>query len=103
MNPDKEEPVFGAVVVAAGVGSRMGTGSPKQYELIGSKTMLERSVQVLLDEPRIKELVVVISPADIIGQRLVFEDPRVRIARVGGQTRAEDGFFLVRIHSSTKN
>ena len=61
MNPDKEEPVFGAVVVAAGVGSRMGTGSPKQYELIGSKTMLERSVQVLLDEPRIKELVVVIS------------------------------------------
>ena len=55
--------VFGAVVVAAGVGSRMGTGSPKQYELIGSKTMLERSVQVLLDEPRIKELVVVISPA----------------------------------------
>lgn len=37
MNPDKEEPVFGAVVVAAGVGSRMGTGSPKQYELIGGQ------------------------------------------------------------------
>ena len=67
----------------------MGTGSPKQYELIGGKTMLERSVQVLLDEPRIKELVVVISPADMIGQRLTFEDPRVRIARVGGQTRAD--------------
>ena len=88
MNPDKEEPVFGAVVVAAGVGSRMGTGSPKQYELIGGKTMLERSVQVLLDEPRIKELVVVISPADIIGQRLVFEDPDRKSTRLNSSHNA---------------
>ena len=103
MNPDKEEPVFGAVVVAAGVGSRMGTRSPKQYELIGGKTMVERSVQVLLDEPRIKELVVVISPADMIGQRLTFEDPRVRIARVGGQTRADsvkNGILFSNLKSS---
>ena len=103
INPDKEEPIFGAVVVAAGVGSRMGTGSPKQYELIGGKTMLERSVQVLLDEPRIKELVVVISPADMIGQRLTFEDPRVRIARVGGQTRADsvkNGILFSNLKSS---
>lgn len=86
-------------------GSRFKNGhrSPKQYELIGSKTMLERSVQVLLDEPRIKELVVVISPADIIGQRLVFEDPRVRIARVGGQTRADsvkNGILFSNLKSS---
>lgn len=80
---------FGAVVVAAGVGSRMGTGSPKQYELIGDKTMLEHSVEALLKEPRITELVVVISPSDIIGQRLVFKDERVKVARVGGLTRAD--------------
>lgn len=89
MTDDKKETVFGAVVVAAGVGSRMGSSSPKQYELICGKTMLERSVEALLKEPRISELVIVISPSDLIGQRLTFNDPRVRIARVGGQTRAD--------------
>lgn len=89
MDEDTSKTRFGAVVVAAGVGSRMGTGSPKQYELIGGKTMLEHSVEALLREPRISELVLVISPSDILGQRLVFKDSRVKIARVGGQTRAD--------------
>ena len=78
-----------AVLVAAGSGSRMGLSSPKQYQLIGDKTMLERSLDALLAEPRIEKVIVVISPTDIVGQELSFEDPRVEIARVGGRIRAE--------------
>lgn len=39
----------------------------------------------------------------MIGQRLTFEDPRVRIARVGGQTRADsvkNGILFSNLKSS---
>ncbi|WP_301210997.1 2-C-methyl-D-erythritol 4-phosphate cytidylyltransferase, partial [Turicimonas muris] len=50
-----------AIVVAAGVGSRMGDKSPKQYKKIGTKTMLELSIYALLAEPRITRVIVVVS------------------------------------------
>lgn len=77
-----------AVVVAAGVGSRMGAKTPKQYLMLGGKTMLEMSVEAMLAEKRIEKLIVVISPSDLIGQTITFIDPRVEVARVGGTTRA---------------
>lgn len=77
-----------AVVVAAGVGSRMGDNSPKQYKKIGDKTMLELSVEALLGEPRITKVIIVVSPSDLIAQSLKFENKAVEIARVGGLTRA---------------
>lgn len=77
-----------AVVVAAGVGSRMGAKTPKQYLMLAGKTMLEMSVEAMLAESRIERLIVVISPSDLIGQTLTFTDPRVEVARVGGTTRA---------------
>lgn len=78
-----------AILVAAGSGSRMGLSAPKQYQLIDGKTMLEHSVDALLNEPRIQELVIVVSPTDLLAQELKFDDPRVKVARVGGATRAE--------------
>ena len=88
---NKQEASFrlAAVVVAAGSGTRMGANFPKQYALIEGKTMLERSVSALLEEPRIEQLVIVISPSDLLGQQLKFTDPRIKIARVGGTTRAD--------------
>ncbi len=85
---EKQDISLTAIVVAAGVGSRMGDKSPKQYKKIGTKTMLELSVEALAAEPRIKRIVVVVSPSDLLAQHLKFEDPSVKIARVGGLTRA---------------
>ncbi len=77
-----------AIVVAAGIGSRMGDKSPKQYKKIGGKTMLELSIDALLTEPRITRVIVVVSPSDMIAQSLQFNNELVSIARVGGLTRA---------------
>lgn len=85
----KASPEIVAIVVAAGTGSRMGGSSPKQYLQIQGRSMLDLSVSAILEEPRINKLVIVISPADIVGQRLKFEDPRVEVARVGGNTRSD--------------
>lgn len=85
---ENKNPQIIAVVVAAGVGSRMGATTPKQYLMLGGKTMLEMSVEAMLVESRIDKLIVVISPSDLIGQTITFNDPRVEVARVGGTTRA---------------
>ncbi|GAB1826892.1 2-C-methyl-D-erythritol 4-phosphate cytidylyltransferase [Turicimonas sp. TL08] len=77
-----------AIVVAAGVGSRMGDKSPKQYKKIGTKTMLELSIDALLAEPRITRVIIVVSPSDMLAQSLNFDNDAVTVARVGGLTRA---------------
>ncbi|MCB1760666.1 MAG: 2-C-methyl-D-erythritol 4-phosphate cytidylyltransferase [Gammaproteobacteria bacterium] len=53
-----------AVVPAAGVGSRMGSAIPKQYlDLVGSM-VIERTLQLLLEHPRIERVYVAVSPDD---------------------------------------
>ncbi|MFU8797283.1 MAG: 2-C-methyl-D-erythritol 4-phosphate cytidylyltransferase [Gammaproteobacteria bacterium] len=72
-----------AIIPAAGKGSRMGSDIPKQYLKILSKTMLEYSLQALVDVPLIKTIMVVLSRND----RLPFALPsRVKTA-VGGNAR----------------
>ena len=53
-----------AVVPAAGFGRRMQTECPKQYLSIGNQTILEHSVHALLAHPRVKRVVIAISPGD---------------------------------------
>lgn len=53
-----------AVVPAAGFGRRMQTECPKQYLSIGNQTILEHSVYALLAHPRVKRVVIAISPGD---------------------------------------
>ena len=52
------------LVCAAGVGSRMGLGSPKQYMKFGSEAMLVHTVRALRAVERMGEIVVVVSPTD---------------------------------------
>lgn len=50
-----------AIVPAAGVGSRMQADRPKQYLEIQGKTVLEHSLNVLLDYPPIAKVIVAVS------------------------------------------
>ncbi len=50
-----------ALIVAAGVGSRLGADIPKQYLKIGSRTMLEICVRKFLEHPSIDGVKVVIA------------------------------------------
>jgi 2-C-methyl-D-erythritol 4-phosphate cytidylyltransferase/2-C-methyl-D-erythritol 2,4-cyclodiphosphate synthase len=43
-----------ALIVAAGSGSRMGGGVPKQYQLLGGKPVLRWAVEALIGHPAIK-------------------------------------------------
>lgn len=80
---------YHAVVPAAGGGTRLGAAIPKQYLDLGGDSMLHRTIDALLAEPRLSSVVVVVSPDDPrrpAGGRF---DARVRFAAVGGDTRAD--------------
>ncbi len=78
-----------AIVPAAGVGRRMGSPCPKQYLMMGNKTLLEHTVHRLLGHDLISYVVVVLSADDsFFVKTSLYNDPRVRVAR-GGEERAD--------------
>ena len=62
--PDKHSPKYWAVVPAAGAGKRMGAELPKQYLPLGDRTVLEQTLDTLLDCPRLSGLVLALSRDD---------------------------------------
>ena len=80
---------YWAVVPAAGVGSRMGGGLPKQYLQVAGRTLLEHSVLALLNGAPLAGVVVALHPRDERAARLpVLSDPRV--LRVSGGAERSD-------------
>jgi 2-C-methyl-D-erythritol 4-phosphate cytidylyltransferase len=78
-----------AVVPAAGSGSRMDSGLPKQYLEVGGACILEHSVQALLACERIHGVVVALHPEDNRARQLpVFTDKRVQRV-TGGEQRSD--------------
>lgn len=79
------------VVLAGGVGARLGLTVPKQMVKIAGKTILEHTVAAMAASPHIDELVVMITPgwseqtATILGDRY----PKVTRILEGGSTRNE--------------
>ena len=77
------------LIVAAGSGSRHGGDLPKQYQLLGGKSMLRHTVEAFVRHPKIDEIRVVIGAGheafyqQTIGQLL----PESHI--IGGATRQE--------------
>ncbi len=51
-----------AIIAAGGRGERLGAGRPKQLLRLGSRTILERSVQRFVDHPQVDEVVIVVPP-----------------------------------------
>jgi len=76
------------LIPAAGIGARMGADRPKQYLPLGSRTLLERSVQALLADARVLRVVVVIAPGDTVAATLGLP-PQCQILPLGGATRAQ--------------
>lgn len=53
-----------AIIVAAGRGTRAGSGVPKQYRKIGQKPILQHTIESLLSHKAISEIVCVIHEDD---------------------------------------
>jgi 2-C-methyl-D-erythritol 4-phosphate cytidylyltransferase len=84
-----------ALIPAAGVGSRAGTGSPKQYAALDGLPMLVHTLRAFVDCARIAAVRVVLAPDDrwpatAPAAALVAQaGARLRFDPVGGASRAE--------------
>jgi len=76
-----------AVIVAAGSGSRMGGHAPKQFQKLGSKSVLARAVDALARHPRIDTVRVVIGEGQQDQARLALGGRDVGSLIVGGRER----------------
>lgn len=80
-----------ALIPAAGTGSRMGAGSPKQYALIAGKPMLHHVLDTFASASVIDHTFVVVSPEDTQIKDVLADAPhlagRVSVISKGGNTR----------------
>jgi 2-C-methyl-D-erythritol 4-phosphate cytidylyltransferase len=88
--PDAPERCF-ALIPAAGVGQRAGTGGPKQYAEVMGRPVIAHTLGALQAVPQLHATLVVLAPDDTLFETHVpaFTGARAWVARCGGATRAE--------------
>ena len=78
------------LICAAGVGSRMGLGFPKQYLRIAGVPIVVHTARALASVSRMSDIVIVVSPTDpYIDDITPLLPPQCRVIKCGGDTRAE--------------
>jgi 2-C-methyl-D-erythritol 4-phosphate cytidylyltransferase len=78
-----------ALIPAAGHGSRFGTATPKQYQLLHGQPLLAHTVNVLCACAAIDRVVVVISPGDEWFDSYSWPQAKLEVLRAGGASRAQ--------------
>ena len=79
---------FHALVPCAGTGSRAQTARPKQYALVGSRSVVAHTLSALASVSRLAQLLVVVAADDAVFETHV-PGYGGRVARCGGGTRAQ--------------
>jgi 2-C-methyl-D-erythritol 4-phosphate cytidylyltransferase len=79
---------YWAIVPAAGTGSRMGAAVPKQYAMLGSKKIIEHTLERLLETPSLVGIVVAVSKQDAEWQSLAISRHPLVHRVEGGAERA---------------
>jgi 2-C-methyl-D-erythritol 4-phosphate cytidylyltransferase/2-C-methyl-D-erythritol 2,4-cyclodiphosphate synthase len=84
-------PDFVGIVVAAGSSARLPGNVPKQFEPIGSRTLLEHAVAALASDPAVRGVVAVLPGTDVSGERGIAASrlPGMLDVVAGGPTRAD--------------
>lgn len=81
---------FHIIIPAAGLGSRMGLGQPKQYLSIHKQTLIERVVRVFDNIPLIHSIHIALHSSDEIWKTLNLSfSSKVNAHYCGGESRAE--------------
>jgi 2-C-methyl-D-erythritol 4-phosphate cytidylyltransferase len=81
-------PRLHALVPCAGVGERAGAAGPKQYALLGDRTLVAHTLAALAQVKRIGDVMVVLSPHDAEFERHAGGFDAIA-ERCGGSTRAQ--------------
>lgn len=80
---------FHTIIVAAGVGNRMGTDLPKCYLTLGHQTVLEHAVSAFDGHSHCASIIVVVHKDYVdLAQKILARFDRVKIV-IGGDTRQE--------------
>ena len=89
-----------AVLLAAGVGHRMGSDLPKQFIEVAGRTILEHSIRAFSSHAGVDEIVVV-SHADFIArvQAIAAPYPKVRHIVPGGRERYDSSVAAIRLYA----
>lgn len=87
MNSPRKQ--YTALLPAAGIGSRMQAGIPKQYLSLGDKTILQTTLESFLCHPLIKQVVLVLHPNDSWFQTLSISQADKVLCVIGGEQRAD--------------
>lgn len=86
-----------AIVPAAGIGSRMQADKPKQYLKIHNKTILEHTLEQLLNYPKISSIVIAVAKDDpYLSQISLLSNPKIQLV-TGGESRAESVYNALKI------
>jgi 2-C-methyl-D-erythritol 4-phosphate cytidylyltransferase len=87
-------PEIFALIPAAGSGSRMGSGVPKQYQPVAGKPLIAHAIGALCAHPRVALTFVVLAPGDAYFNRHDWSAHRGRLETLfcGGATRAASVF-----------
>lgn len=80
-------PVLYALVPCAGVGERAGAAGPKQYAMLGARSLLAHTLAALARVSRIAEVMVLLCPGDTAYAAHL--DRAAIFAHCGGATRAQ--------------
>ncbi|MDT0593293.1 2-C-methyl-D-erythritol 4-phosphate cytidylyltransferase [Glaciecola petra] len=80
---------FPLIILAAGIGARMGAKQAKQYIEINGKTILEHTLDVFLSHSRISQIVVVLHPKDDIFHKLPIAQHELITTIIGGDERVD--------------
>ena len=92
-----------AIIVAAGRGTRAGSGVPKQYRKIGQKPILQHTIESLLSHNAISKILCVIHEDDTklyMNMVTKINDNRLSKPVHGGATRSESVFEGIKAASS---
>ncbi len=87
-NPSFYDPSCTVIIVAGGIGVRLGADTPKQYLSIHGKPILHHTISVFVTHPLVKQILVVIGKEhDELYQKSVIGLPKLLPPVYGGETR----------------
>lgn len=81
------EKKYWAVIPAAGVGKRMKADRPKQYLMLGERTVLQQTIAIFEQHPRIAGIVVIVTEGDPYWAELNVQTSKPLLVADGGAER----------------
>lgn len=95
-----------AVILAGGVGSRLGLDKPKQFMKVAGKTVLEHTVEAFQRHHKIDEIVIVMH-ANFVhdAEEMVLKNRWTKVKRIlnGGKERYESSLVAIRAYANHQN